>query len=64
LIGKVFHGGSTDFKMTINVVVTLLAAQPGIALREVVEVVGDDRLSATYLLLYPARLPGRQAISG
>jgi hypothetical protein len=64
LIGKVFHGGSTNFKMTINVVVRLLAAQPGIALRAVVEVVGDDGLSAEYLLLYPARLPSHQAISG
>jgi hypothetical protein len=34
LIGKVFHGGSTYFKVTINVMPTLLAAQPGIALRD------------------------------
>ena len=50
--------------MTINVAVRLLAAQPGIALRAVVEVVGDDGVSAEYLLLYPARLPSHQAISG
>jgi len=35
-----------------------------IALRAVVEVVGDDRLSAAYLRLYPARLPSHQVISG